>query len=159
MREVQGNIWDYREGGHWVVITTNGTIRKDGACVMGRGIALQAAKRVIQLPLMLGTCIKAHGNKLFTFLTLRIVAFPVKTHWKSPADLRLIEKSTKELADFVSREGIGEIYMVRPGCGNGGLDWKDVKPVLERYLDDRFIVVEKGGLKSDRHSPKRSGSP
>ena len=29
----------------------------------------------------------------------------------------------------------------RVGCGNGALDWKDVRPILRRYLDDRFILV------------------
>lgn len=45
MKECQGNIWTY--GADIIVITTNGTVRKDGACVMGRGVAQQALKRFL----------------------------------------------------------------------------------------------------------------
>lgn len=62
------------------------------------------------------------------------------------ADLELIERSCKQLKamfGFASGRSREEVYLVRPGCGNGGLDWGDVKPILEKYLDDRFIVVER----------------
>lgn len=49
------------------------------------------------------------------------------------------------LKEFIPKEwGLAvtpPIYMVRPGCGNGGLNWQDVRPVCEKYLDDRFVVV------------------
>jgi len=38
---------------------------------------------------------------------------------------------------------LDKVYLVRPGCGNGRLDWRDVKKVLLARLDDRFVVVEK----------------
>ncbi len=143
MKEIIGDIWNFHDKGHWIVITTNGIVRNDGACVMGRGTAKEAAIRIRYLPHMLGTCIKAHGNMLFTFHTLKLITFPTKHHWKDPADPKLIEKSTKELVSFVNKEDISKIYLVRPGCNNGRLNWKDIKPLLEKYLDDRFIVVER----------------
>ena len=33
------------------------------------------------------------------------------------------------------------VVLPRLGCGLGQLRWDDVKPILERYLDDRFIVL------------------
>jgi len=42
MKEVIGNIWNYYNKGNWIVITTNGTIKKNGEAVMGRGVALEA---------------------------------------------------------------------------------------------------------------------
>jgi hypothetical protein len=35
------------------------------------------------------------------------------------------------------------VLVPRPGCGNGQLDWEDVKPILLDHFDDRFIVVTK----------------
>ena len=40
MNEVNGNLWD--SNADIIVITTNGAVRKDGAAIMGRGVALQA---------------------------------------------------------------------------------------------------------------------
>lgn len=143
MKEIKGDIWDYHNKGSWIVITTNGTVRKDGACVMGRGVAKQAAVKFPRLPYSLGEHIKGIGNNVCSFRDFRVVSFPVKHNWWEKADLNLISMSCQQLAeDYLGEE---PIYMVRPGCGNGRLNWKDVKPILQKYLDDRFIVVQKGG--------------
>ena len=137
MKEVKGDIWDYHDKGHWIVIPTNGSIREDGACVMGRGVALQAKQRFPNLPHQLGELIRERGNRLFAFPKYRIITYPVKHNWREKADIVLIEKSCQSLAQSSGPE----FCMVRPGCGNGRLNWKDVKPILEKYLDDRFVVV------------------
>lgn len=142
MKEIKGNIWDFHDKGNWIVITTNGTVKANGEAVMGRGVALQAKQRFPKLPQYLGMCLSTYGNNV-THLDdpYHMISFPVKHNWWEKADLALIEESAKILAK-VTRED-GKVYMVRPGCGNGGLNWKDVKPILEKYLDNRFIIVER----------------
>ena len=154
MKEVRGNIWDFHNQGHWIVITTNGTVRKDGACVMGRGVAKQAADKFPKIPYILGERLMSwnRNNHVQPLdITYRIICFPVKHNWRDAANLELISRSCAELVTCIDNFEVccpddfpaeGKIYMVRPGCGNGQLDWKDVKPILEKYLDDRFIVVE-----------------
>lgn len=137
-KEAEGDIWDFHAKGHWIVITTNGSIKKNGACVMGRGVAFQASQRFPNLPYLLGEQIRRYGNQTFAFPQYRILTFPVKFNWWEKADLKLIGISCQQLARSKVNSGI---YMVRPGVGNGKLDWKDVKPVLEKYLNDTFIVV------------------
>lgn len=150
MKEVRGDIWNFHEQGHWIVIMTNSSIKKDGQAVMGKGIAYQAARKFPELPLLLADELKANGNQIFFFYNLRLITFPTKNDWREPSSLITIEVSARHLAQTVdvaaTRWGfnLDEVYMVRPGCGNGGLNWKDVKPILEKYLDDRFIVVERG---------------
>lgn len=39
------------------------------------------------------------------------------------------------------RLGIREISFPRLGCGNGGLDWNEVRPVMERHLSNLSINV------------------
>ena len=144
MLEISGNLWDFHKLGRWVVITTNGEIRKDGACVMGRGVAKQAAISYPNLPYELGNKLEVSGNNVYVFDEYKIVTLPVKHYWKGRADLDLIEKSLQQLVKWVNTpQKHGKFYLVRPGCANGKRDWEsEVKPLCEKYLDDRFIVVE-----------------
>jgi len=151
MKEINGDIWDYHKKGHWIVITTNGNVKANGEAVMGKGIALQARQRIEWLSYELGRKITENGNKTYWFNEIRIITLPSKHNWWEKADINLIESSIKDLVRIVDAQYPylkdsdykKETCLVRPGCSNGQLDWKDVKPILEKYLDDRFIVVEK----------------
>ena len=143
MIETFGNIWNFHLQDKWIAITTNGTVKSDGSCVMGRGVAKQAKDRYPQLPFIIGGLIGWNGDHVHAIPTHKIITFPVKHNWYEKADINLIEQSAKELKEmtFLLPNNI-HFYLVRPGCGNGQLNWEDVKPIIEKYLDDRFIVVE-----------------
>ncbi len=113
---------------------------------MGKGIALQAKQRYPELPRELGDVIKTQGNRVHCDSSRGLLLFPTKYGWWEKSSLDLIETSTRELVDLFDNlisDYPTPIYLVRLGCSNGQLDWKDVKPILEKYLDDRFVVVER----------------
>lgn len=148
MREVKGDLWQFHGSGAWIVVTTNGATRRDGACIMGRGVALQAAQIYPKLPFELGDQIRMFGNHVFLFDERKIASFPVKHSWEQKADLKLIESSARQLAVLVREKGIPVIYLPRPGCGNGRLDWEsEVKPALSKILNDCFVVLEREEVK------------
>lgn len=140
MVEVKGNLWTYPADIR--VITTNGTVKKNGECVMGRGCALEAKKKYPAIPILLGRHIKENGNHVgFIFGSAEgIYSFPVKHNWYDKADINLIKSSALELVFLLPNKEL-RVVMPRPGCGNGGLKWEDVKPILEPILDDRFHVI------------------
>ena len=142
MKQITGDIWDYHKRGHWIVITTNGTIHKNGVAVMGKGIAKQAALKYPKLPYYLGLAIKDVGNIGHIFPDYKIITLPTKHNWWEKSDITLIERGCKALSKMHARVKVN-IYMVRPGCSNGKLKWEDVKPIIEQYLDDRFVIVER----------------
>jgi len=148
MQEIRGDIWEQHKLGRWTVITTNGTVKKDGACVMGRGVAKQAADKFPNLPFKLGEALIAGGNNVHIFDYLHIITLPVKHHWKEQANLELTDRSLQQLvawADTPPRKH-GKFFMVRPGCSSGKRDWEtEVKPLCMRYLDDRFVIVDWNG--------------
>lgn len=158
-----------------ICLTTNGVVSKCGACVMGRGVALQAKQRWPGVDYLLGRAIQQNGNIVHQLtgiyglnpgvpmlwdevciggspdsdgivLPWHLVAFPVKNHWREPASLVLIERSAIQLAQLADLEGWRRIALPRPGCGNGRRRWDEVAPVLSRMLDDRFIVIHEDSL-------------
>lgn len=139
MIEIQGNIWDYY-GNEVIAITTNGIISKSGKAVLGNGCARQAGERFPDLARTLGELLATQGNHVMD-LGNGIVNFPVEHSPFENPDLRLIERSTRELVALVEARGWEKVVVPRPGCGGGGLSWKEVKPVLEKYFDDRFLVI------------------
>lgn len=143
MKEITGNIWDLWEQGNWIVIPTNGSVNSKGECIMGRGLALEAKTRLPKLPKMLGSWRVVHGLYVEVVTTYHIISFPVKFLWSMKAEPLLIATSCRQLSYYINVPGTlsPPIYLPRVGCGNGHLDWGDVRPILEQTLDDRFIVV------------------
>lgn len=139
MREIVGNIWDFRETAI-VAITTNGQVSKSGKAVMGRGVAAQAAHMFPEIPALLARCIGEKGNHVH-YLGDNIVSFPVEHSPYQVPDLHLIERSARELVALANVHGWLSLVVPRPGCGGGGLSWKDVRPILEECFDGRFMVI------------------
>ena len=139
MIEAKGNLWGYPAD--WRCITTNGFIKNDGTAVMGRGCALEAKKKYPQLPKILAQHIKDFGNVLGVIFDLHLITFPVKHNWWEKADLNLIQKSTDSLSEWIYNHKSEVIVMPKPGCGNGNLNWKDVKPIVS-YLPDNVVIID-----------------
>ena len=143
MREDKINLWEYPADAR--VITTNGFVKNNGEVVMGRGCAREAVRKYPRLPLLLGDSLKASGNKTFHFwLKDHILTMPVKHYWWEEADMDLIKKSANELIAIANSWEFEVVAMPRPGCGNGKLDWKEVGPMLNEILDDRFVALSYG---------------
>ena len=167
MREVVGDLWTWDDGNVVArVITTNGSINKAGEAVMGRGVAKQATERFPGIQKWLAGELERFGNYVHAVAPnpskgrpFWLVTFPVKREWGDDADPYLIQRSAQELHLWVlgMLDDGGTIAMPRPGCGNGNLDWSQVKPLLEsilgqpvlfnaeeepRSISDRFVFVE-----------------
>jgi hypothetical protein len=145
MLEVTGDLWALHAAGAVVAITTNGLVSKAGKAVMLRGCARQARGLFPRLPRTLGVLIRQHGNHVFD-LGQRIVSFPVEDDPYRVPDLQLIERSCAELVELCDDRRWRQVFVPRPGCGHGGLEWAEVRSVLERYFDDRFHVICREGL-------------
>ena len=65
-----------------------------------------------------------------------IINFPTKKHWRQPSKLEWIVEGLKDLRRVIQDNGIRSIALPPLGSGNGGLDWSDVRPEIERVLGD-----------------------
>lgn len=141
MIEVTGDLWTYAADVR--IITTNGTIKNDGTCVMGRGCALEAKHLYPGIDKILGDAIRKYGNVVnVVWVNPWIFSFPVKHHWHDQADLDLIRRSAEEAVVKIGVVSVGNvIVMPRPGCGSGNRRWEEVKPIVAPILDDRFHVI------------------
>lgn len=131
MLEIHDDIWKYHSFGYTICITTNGSINRYGAYVMGRGVALQAKQRFPQLPYQIAYALNQYGNIPVYSPDNRIITFPVKHRWMEKANLIL--ESSKRLVNLQAKIGYllsGQkrtaagffIYLPRPGCANGQRD-------------------------------------
>lgn len=107
--------------------------------VMGKGIALQfkqafpenfqqykkACDRGDVKP---GQMLTVATDNLFN--PRYIINFPTKRHWKGDSRLEDIQTGLEALVLEVRRLGIWSIAVPPLGCGNGGLDWAVVKPLI-----------------------------
>jgi O-acetyl-ADP-ribose deacetylase (regulator of RNase III) len=65
-----------------------------------------------------------------------IINFPTKRHWRQPSRLSDIECGLEDLVAQIKTLKIKSIAIPPLGCGNGGLDWSEVKPLIEASFKD-----------------------
>lgn len=139
MREVQGNLWSYPA--EFRGISTNGSVNAQGKAVMGRGCALEATIRYPSLATELAERIKRQGNRVHYFDKYALFSLPVKYKWNEKADLKLIKDTVDELDHLMKNAFQGqEIVVPRLGCGNGGLEWIEVEPLMQ-VLPNNVCVI------------------
>ena len=150
-RNKNAEVFDMVKDGEVICVTTNGFVKANGGCVMGRGIARQVRDMFPGIDIRLGGYIKKYGNRCFNLADVtmngkkfRLVSFPVKHIWSDQADINLIIKSCGELMELADKYGYKKIYLPAPGCGNGRLNYEhEVKPWIENLLDDRVVCVRR----------------
>jgi O-acetyl-ADP-ribose deacetylase (regulator of RNase III) len=87
-------------------------------------------------------------GRIFTFYPGGpvIMHFPTKRHYADRSKLEDIKVGLVSLATEIKTQKIRSIAIPALGCGLGGLDWSDVKPLIEDALgpltDVRIIVFE-----------------
>jgi O-acetyl-ADP-ribose deacetylase (regulator of RNase III) len=64
-----------------------------------------------------------------------VINFPTKRDWRAPSKLEYVESGLDDLARVIVELGIKSVAVPPLGCGNGGLDWNVVRPLIIKKLD------------------------
>lgn len=154
LNEIKGNVWQMLDENSAVCILTNQTVCSQISSFnlktkvfnpMGGGIAKEAKDRNPGLDV---TCAQAILSNKFSLGIDKIsgaemLRFSTKDQIQYHSDMRIIANSLIELCNYIKENPNKKIYLPRPGCGLGGLEWEDVKELCEHYLkdyDNVFIV-------------------
>lgn len=114
--------------------------------VMGKGVALEFKNRWPEnYSAYKAACLKkeirpgkmfVHDNgDMFGSSNFRyLINFPTKQHWRAKSKIEFIEDGLKDFASVLNFYDIKSVALPPLGCGNGGLDWNDVRPLIEESL-------------------------
>jgi O-acetyl-ADP-ribose deacetylase (regulator of RNase III)/uncharacterized protein YwgA len=124
--------------------------------VMGKGVALEFKNRWPANFRAYKSLCDAKGlrpGQMFIFDTKELfisegprylINFPTKDHWRSKSKIEYVEDGLDALVEAIREYRINSIAIPPLGCGNGGLDWADVQPMIETklsVLDDVDVVL------------------
>jgi O-acetyl-ADP-ribose deacetylase (regulator of RNase III) len=65
-----------------------------------------------------------------------IINFPTKKHWRYPSKIEWIRDGLADLQRVIKDKDIKSIALPPLGCGNGGLEWSQVRPAIEAALSE-----------------------
>jgi O-acetyl-ADP-ribose deacetylase (regulator of RNase III) len=140
---------------------TNGNLLKDDADVlvntvnlagkMGKGIALafkqafpnnysRYVKACAERSLTIGRLLVVQDNSI-VYGKKTIINLPTKTHWSKPSEYAYIGLGLIALREHLLQIRPHSIALPQLGCGNGGLDWQQVKPMMEKALAGLDVLI------------------
>ena len=103
-----------------------------------------------------------HDNGPFAH-TRYIINFPTKRHWRGNSILADIQLGLEALVNDIQSLGIKSIAIPPLGCGLGGLDWNEVKPLIVSHLESidnlQVLLFEPGNTPVADQMPVRTVRP
>lgn len=110
--------------------------------VMGKGLALQFKTaypevfRAYRAAAQRGEVVpgRMHVHPTGRSQPRFIVNFPTKRHWREPSRLDDIEAGLADLVERISALAIRSIALPALGAGLGGLDWAEVRALIEQAV-------------------------
>ena len=92
-----------------------------------------------------------------------IINFPTKRHWCGKSRISDIRSGLKALIADVRRLGVCSIAVPPLGCGLGGLNWGEVRPMIEKAFAElpevRVLIFEPVGTPDAKAMPVRTARP
>lgn len=92
-----------------------------------------------------------------------VINFPTKGRWRANSRLQDVASGLQDLVRTVQRLGIQSIAIPPLGCGNGGLDWAAVRPLIEQAFaalpNVQVLMFEPAGAPAAASMPNRTPSP
>lgn len=92
-----------------------------------------------------------------------IINFPTKDHWRGASTLDFIHDGLLDLRQQIHALKIRSIAMPPLGCGNGGLEWNVVKPMIIAAFEDlpdvELRLFEPSGAPDPKNMEVRSQRP
>src|SRR5204863_761671 len=137
LRFTKGNLLDAHVE---AVVNTVNTVG-----VMGKGIALMFKERFPENFKSYAAACKAKAvrvGEMFVTAGVEldgprwIINFPTKQQWFQPTKLEWVRSGLVALKAVIREKRIESIALPPLGCGNGGLDWGVVRPIIENALAD-----------------------
>ena len=139
---------------------------------MGKGIALQFKKAFPENCKAYERACRAQEvqpGRMFVFSTgsmmnpKYIINFPTKRKWRENSRMEDIESGLTALVQELRRLKVSSVAVPPLGCGHGGLDWRRVRPLIERALaalpDVRVLLFEPAGAPEPKSMPVRTKRP
>lgn len=70
-----------------------------------------------------------------------VLNLATKEHWRNDSKYEYIEKGLKNLRKWIENNNPESIAIPPLGCGNGNLEWNQVKKMIIQYLGDLSIPI------------------
>ncbi len=116
--------------------------------VMGKGLALQFRKHFPEnFKVYVLSCERGliSLGQMFVFREndCYVVNFPTKQHWRNKSYRVNIKIGLESLINVINQYDIQSVAVPALGCGLGGLQWTEVKPLIETALKplDIYIII------------------
>jgi O-acetyl-ADP-ribose deacetylase (regulator of RNase III) len=92
-----------------------------------------------------------------------IINFPTKRKWREKSRMEDIESGLTALVDKLRRLKTASVAIPPLGCGLGGLNWSEVRPLIERALaalpNVRVMLFDPAGAPEATAMPVRTKRP